>query len=143
MGIWSRLFGSDNVVNKAVDGIYNGVDYAVYTDQEKAEELTKRMSVKAALLKAYEPFKIAQRLIALIVGFPFVVIHLIVMLVWLLSIFMFDSPERYNFIFEQLRLISEWNNNTLGEPFGYIVIFYFLGGASEGAIRAISSRKNK
>jgi hypothetical protein len=36
MGIWASLFSSPSVIKKAADGIYNGVDVAIYTDQEKA-----------------------------------------------------------------------------------------------------------
>ena len=36
MGIWASLFSSPSVIRKAADGIYNGIDAAIYTDQEKA-----------------------------------------------------------------------------------------------------------
>lgn len=141
MGFFARLFGSDNVINKAVDGIYNGVDSIVYTDQEKAENENKKSSLKVQLLNAYAPFKIAQRFIALIVGIPFVAIHLITFIAWIVSIFFLGSSPGYNFTFEQLSLIGEWNNKTLGEPFAYIIGFYFFGGAAEGIVRARNEKK--
>jgi hypothetical protein len=52
MGIWASLFSSPSVIKKAADGIYNGVDAAIYTDQEKAAGFM-------GMLKGYEPFKIA------------------------------------------------------------------------------------
>ena len=36
MSIWASLFSSPSVIKKTADGIYNGVDAAIYTDQEKA-----------------------------------------------------------------------------------------------------------
>lgn len=136
MGFWSKLFGSENVVNKAVDGIYNGTDAVFYTDEEKAANFNRVLDLKTKMLRAYEPFKIAQRFIALFTGIPFVTIHVIVVLAWIVSIFTIGSSDAYKFVFDQLKLVAEWNNATLGEPFGYIVIFYFLGGAAEGTLRA-------
>jgi len=52
MGLLGKIFGSDDAISKAADGIYNGVDKAFYTDEEKAEGFL-------SLLKAYEPFKLA------------------------------------------------------------------------------------
>ena len=141
MSFWSTLFGSGNVVNKAVDGIYNGVDKLVYTDEEKADDFRERVGLKIKLLQAYEPFKLAQRFLALLTGIPFVLIHIVISVAWMISIFVTGPGLEYKFIFEQLKLVSEWNNATLGEPFGYIVIFYFLGGAAEGGIRAFGNRK--
>ena len=140
MGFWSNLFGSSTVINKAVDGIYNGIDAMVYTDEEKAQDYKERISLKTKMLAAYEPFKIAQRFIALFTGIPFVVIHTILVLTWLVSIYMIGEGEQYKFVFEQLKLVAEWNNTTLGEPFGYIIIFYFLGGAGEGVVRAVRKK---
>lgn len=54
-----KLFGTEKVINKGVDML----DNAFYTDQEKAEAHIR-------LLKAYEPFKLAQRFLALIVVPP-------------------------------------------------------------------------
>ena len=67
MGIWASLFSSPSVIKKAADGIYNGVDAAIYTDQEKAAGFM-------GMLKGYEPFKIAQRLLMLVVTIPYVLI---------------------------------------------------------------------
>lgn len=55
MSIFSKIFGTNSAVKQGLDL----VDNAFYTDQEKAEN-------KKDMLKAYEPFKITQRLLALI-----------------------------------------------------------------------------
>lgn len=78
MSIWGTLFGSKNVIKQAANGIYNGVDKAFYTKEEKAQGFLE-------LLKAYEPFKIAQRLLALVISIPYVV-------VWLMSAAMLELP---------------------------------------------------
>ena len=61
MSWFGKLFGTEKVINKGVDML----DNAFYTDQEKAQ-------AHIQLLKAYEPFKLAQRLLAAIVVPPWV-----------------------------------------------------------------------
>jgi len=125
MSFWGRLFGSENVIKRAADGIYNGVDKAIYTNEEKAQGFLD-------LLKAYEPFKIAQRLLALVVSIPYVV-------VWLMSAAMlvaagFVDPAYGKQIEESARVLGELNNDTLGMPVALVLGFYFGGGAVEGVV---------
>lgn len=111
MSFFSRLFGSE----KAVGGIVKGVDAAFFTKEEKAEHFLR-------ILKAYEPFKLAQRFLALIVGIPYVVVWVICAV----TMFFTDTSK----------VVAEWNNETLGTPFALILAFYFGGGAVEGIIRS-------
>ena len=62
-----------SVVNKTVDGIYNGVDKSVYTDEEKADNLQKQAETKINLLPLFEPFKVAQRVIAISFTINFII----------------------------------------------------------------------
>ena len=128
MSIWGKLFGSDKAVGGIVDGVYNGVDALVFTPQEKAERFER-------LLKLYEPFKLAQRLLALLVGIPFVFIHTLAGLAWFTSIFMV-TDEVYMVFLERLGELMTFNNATLGTPFSIIIGFYFAGGMVEGGIKA-------
>ncbi len=70
-GFISNIFTPDTV-NKTVDGIYNGVDKLFYTDEEKAEATQKQIDTKLKLLPLFEPFKIAQRIIAIIFTINFI-----------------------------------------------------------------------
>ena len=56
MSIFKRLFNTDSA-NKAVDGVINGIDSAIFTDQERAQ-------TKIKMLEALAPFKIVQRILA-------------------------------------------------------------------------------
>lgn len=110
MNIFGKLFGSDKVIGRLTDGIYNGLDALVYTPEEKAENFQK-------LLKLYEPFKIAQRFLALIFGIPYA-------LAWFIT---FCLSFKFNITF-QLELLS----GTMGQIVLAIVAFYFLGGTISG-----------
>ena len=131
MGIWASLFGNENIIKKAADGIYNGVDASFYTDQEKAGGFLK-------LLKGYEPFKIAQRLLMLVITIPYV-------LIWLLCACMllsvgFVEPSLGKQLGEAARVTGELNNATLGVPVSLVVAFYFAGGALEGVAGRMKSK---
>jgi len=103
MSIWTKLFGNDRVLD--------GIDAIVYTEEEKVEN-------RKTFLKLYEPFKIAQRLLALIFGVPYA-------LAWFITfIYSFYTED----VARQLELLS----GTMGEIVLAIIAFYFLGGVVNG-----------
>lgn len=65
MGIWKTLFDSGDTLSKATDAVINTGDKLFYTDEERAEDRIKQREFFPTLLKAYEPFKIAQRVLAI------------------------------------------------------------------------------
>jgi len=105
--MFGRLFGSDKVVGKAVDGVYNGVDKLFYTDEEKKDNFK-------VLLKLYEPFKIAQRFLSLIFGIPYA-------LAWFITFVV----SFYKDVEPQIALLS----GDMGMIVLFIIGFYFAGGA--------------
>lgn len=113
MNIFGKLFGSE----KVVDGVFKGIDSAFFTQDEKAGHFL-------SLLKAYEPFKITQRFLSLVVGMPYV-------MVWLLAAVLIAFGDM-----ETGKILAQWNNDTLGTPFAIILAFYFGGGMVEGIIKA-------
>ena len=66
MGWFSSILGTDGVV----DGIKEGIDKAILTDEE-------RLDYHKQMLKAYEPFKLIQRYLALITTCMFALVMLI------------------------------------------------------------------
>ena len=110
MGIWSKLFGSDNVIQAGIDGI----DAMVYTDEEKGRH-------KIALLNAYAPFKLAQRLLAVTFCIPYAVAWFVTFI----ASFFIGVTKQLEMLLSPVGLSSI----VLA-----IVVFYFGGGA-------MSSRK--
>ena len=123
MGILGSIFGTESAVNKTVDGIYNGVDKAVFTKEEKASHFL-------LLLKAYEPFKLAQRLLAITVVPIYILVWLCSVTLLMIGVFA-DDPINLLKASEEL---GNRNNETLGLPVSLILGFYFGGGAVEGII---------
>ena len=123
MGIFSKLFGSDSVIDAGI----NAADAVFFTDEEKSEW-------RLRLLKAYEPFKIAQRWLAIILTTPFAALHTIGGLQILISGWMPDAFGKA--IHEASLAMMEVNNDTLGLPVAVVLGFYFAGGAMEGVVKA-------
>ena len=111
MSFWGTLFGSETIVQAGIDGI----DKIVYTDEEKADN-------KLRLLKAYEPFKLAQLFLMMIVCIPY-------MFCWLVTfIISYTSID----ITSQTVLLE----GRVSIVFWTIAAFYFGGGLLEGGIKA-------
>ena len=111
MGILGKIFGSTKAIGDLTEGIYNGVDKLVYTEQEKAENFQK-------VIKLYEPFKLAQRYLSLAFCVPYSAAWLAT---FIASFFLDD-------ISTQLNLLS----GTMGNIVLAIVAFYFAGGVVSG-----------
>lgn len=128
MAIWGKLFGSDKVIEA---GIRAG-DAVWFTDEEKSEW-------RLRLLKAYEPFRIAQRWLAVITSAPFVALHCVAAL-HVFAAGWIGGPLGKQ-VHEAALNVMELNTDTLGIPVAVILGFYFAGGAFEGALRAKSGRE--
>ncbi len=123
MGVIGKIFGSE----KAIEKVSSGIDKAFFTKEEKSEQWVET-------LKAYEPFKLAQRLIALLVTSAYVFVWLICAVLMIVGIWLSE-------VVEHSKVLAEWNNETLGTPFIVIVSFYFAGGAAEGVLQKFKTKK--
>lgn len=122
MGILSKLFGSEKVIESGMSAI----DKIVFTEEEKADLQLARVRLKSELLKNYAPYKLAQRYMMLMVSGAFVGINVVLVMCWLFTLFMFyGESESYDFITAQILTIGEMNIKALGLPFVLIVGFYF------------------
>ena len=99
--------------NKLTDAIIDAGDAIVFTDEEKAR-------MKIELLKHYEPFKLAQRLLALIFTINFIAAF------WIgVALFVWFPNLASGF----LGLVKAYD---LGWIMLAIVSFYFTGGVING-----------
>jgi len=124
---WTKLFGA----NEIVDMVKDGVDAAIFTPEERAKHYLD-------VLKFIEPFKVAQRWLALMVLFPYVLIWFICALLFMSAMF-FDAEQAARMI-EICDKLAARNNDNLGTPASLIAAFYFGGGMLEGAITKIKQK---
>lgn len=122
MGILATIFGSGDVIKKGLDLIDSFHTSTPELIEAKAE-------AKAKLLQAYAPFKVAQRYLALMFAATFIFSFLLVLVLTLV--------EKGNVVAVR-GVLTEF---YIGEIMLTIIIFYFGGGAIEGAMNSRSTKK--
>jgi hypothetical protein len=115
----STILGSGDVISKGMDLI----DDAFESDEEKRESKTK---AKIDLMKAYAPFKIAQRYLALMFGATYLFSFFLVLTLTLLG----HSVDQVFDVLEEFKV--GWIMMT-------IIMFYFGG----GMVESIGNAKKK
>ena len=99
---------------KLTDAVIDSGDALVFTDEEKAK-------MKLELLKHYEPFKLAQRLLSIIFAINFIAAF------WVgVALFMWSSDDTLKGFIDLVRAYD------LGWIMLAIVSFYFTGGVING-----------
>ena len=124
MGLLATLFGDDKIIDAGI----NGIDAMVFTNEEQSK-------AKMAFLKLYEPFKIAQRYIAMTFCPAYVFCWVLTFIIEILDVFM----------------VKDLNTDTLYKllqgDFALMVIlilgFYFGGGAAEGVVTKLRDKNEK
>jgi len=122
MSFWASLFGGSDLVDK----VSKGIDASFFTPEEKAKHYLE-------VLKNIEPFKLAQRWIAVVLVLPYV-------LVWLICAGLFiaaataDIESTASRLIQISDMLATRNNDNLGFPVSLVVGFYFAGGALEGIV---------
>ena len=111
----ASILGSPKVIDKGLELI----DDAFESDEEKRESKTK---AKIDLMKAYAPFKIAQRYLALMFGLNFIAAFWVAVGLWA-----FDKD-----LDGFLTIMSTFN---IAYIMMAIVMFYFGGGMIESVAR--------
>ena len=112
MSILSTILGNGDVITKGL----NLIDDLHTSDEEMVQVKTDR---QISLLNSYAPFKIAQRLLAMIISITFVCSYIMVLVLYFL-----DKP------ISEVQVIIE--TFTIDYIMLLIVGFYFGGGFAEG-----------
>jgi len=115
MSVLATILGSGNVIEKGL-----GLIDSMHTSEEEA--IAAKSKAKTDLLKAYAPFKIAQRYIALIFTCTYVLSYVLVLSLTLAGI---------GDVIAVKAILSDF---YIGEIMLSIVLFYFGGGAVEGVM---------
>jgi len=119
MGLLSKLFGSDKIIDAGI----NGIDAMAFTDEEQS-------TAKLAFLKLYEPFKLAQRYIAMTFCPAYIACWVLTFIIEVVDIFTLKDLNT-----DTLYKLLEGNVSTMVI---LILGFYFGGGAAESVIKKLS-----
>ena len=122
MSLWAKLIGNDSIIDSGAKAI----DKSFYTTEEEAENWSLFLSL-------YEPFKVAQRFMMLIVVPPYI-------FMWLLTGFLEITNEiaGKEWDFDKIYLLLHGDVGTLAIMIG---CFYFGGGAIEGVVKRFKANR--
>ena len=104
-------------VDSMVDAVIDTGDALVYTDEEKAKANQLKIDTKLAMLKNFEPYKLAQRYIAILFTTNFLLAF------WIGVVIYFVSPTHFD---DYIAMVKEYQ---LGWIMLAIISFYFTDGA--------------
>ena len=113
MNIFGWLFGGSKAAEKTIDGIYNGVDKLVWTDEEKSDASREGFKLWLKYQEATQPQNVARRALAMLVAVLWV--GLVVAGVVAYKI----DAEYSKFIFSVL-------TDIVNAPFMLVIGFYFF-----------------
>ena len=122
LGLLGKIFGSEKVIQSGIELI----DSFHTSTEEQIEAATKS---KVALLEAYAPFKLAQRVIAF--SFTFIYLSCFALVLGFTLMEQTADAEKVKQVLEDFQI---------GYAMLIILAFYFGGGAAEGII---NSRKGR
>ena len=137
MGWWSTLFNSGDVVEKTTDAVINAGDKLFYTDEEKADMKLQHAKFFPTLLKAYHPFKIAQRILAIWFSFLFGISFFVGLAIESFNIYYKWTALKSGIAEDKIILLDTAPLLNIVSAFSLativmiIVGFYFAGGAIE------------
>jgi hypothetical protein len=115
MGILASILGAGDVITKGMELIDN-----MHTSTE--EEILAKTQAKVNLMNAYAPFKLAQRVLAILFTTVFLLVFLLVM-----GMTLAGKGE----IDDVMQVVNQF---WIGEIVMAIVTFYFGGGFMEGVL---------
>lgn len=145
MGWFSKLFSVQDTAKEIVGAVVNTGDKLVYTDEEKADMKYKIMNFFPTLLQSYQPFKLAQRILAIWFSFLFGIAFLIGLAMECFNIYIkYDSlkngiPLDKIILLDTQPLINIVSAFSIATIVLTIVGFYFFG----GTIESYSANKKK
>lgn len=109
--------------------IEKGIELIDSFHTSTTEEIEAKTKSKVDLMKAYAPFKVAQRYLALLFSFTYLLsyISVVIAAIW-----------KEEMVGKILEIMGVFNLNFI---MGTIILFYFGCGAAEGVIRQIKTNK--
>jgi hypothetical protein len=123
-----RLFGHEEIVREVYEKLA-GSKAEHFTTTERAESAR-------ALFRSYEPFKLIQRFLALLVSLTYVGVWAICAMLMVSSVF-FMGSELGDTIREVAVEIANLNRDTLEWPAILVLSLYFGGGVVEGIVERV------
>lgn len=107
--------------------IISGIDKSFLSKEESVDYMQK-------MLVLYEPYKLAQRILAIMFSSVFLLVHVMTATAhFIYTIKDIDTSKVVELYY--------YNNDTLGQIVLLVMGFYFAGGVLEGTVKRLGSKK--
>lgn len=128
-GFLGKLFGTEKALSAVVDGVSNGLDALVYTDEEKAQDAAADRSEARKMvvgwMAATQGQNLARRLIALSITGVWLGMYLLGALCSMVSIFTNSNGVVTAVKMTQVGVLAKQSANDMGGAVMLILSFYF------------------
>lgn len=124
-----KILGKIFNPRKLGESIISGIDKSFLTKEESIDYMQK-------MLVLYEPYKLAQRILAIMFSGAFLAVHLLTAVAHF--IYVLRGLETKSVI-----ELYSFNNDSLGTIVLVIVSFYFAGGVLEGTVKRFKAQNKE
>ena len=139
MGFLGKLFGTEKALSGIVDGVTNGLDALVYTDEEKAGDAAKDRSEARQMvvqwMAATQGQNLARRLIALSITGVWLLQYIVAQVASMVAIWS-DDPEQWNGASELMRAGA----GDMSSAVMLILAFYFAAPHMGDIAKAVTGK---
>lgn len=147
MSFWGKLFGSEKALGSIVDGVTNGLDALVYTDEEKAADAASDRSEARKMvvgwMTATQGQNLARRLIALSITGVWLSMYLISIFCTMIALFTNDSGVVTSDKINQISVIAKDGAIDMNPAVMLILAFYFAAPHMGDIAKAVTGRFTK
>lgn len=146
MSFWGRIFGTEKALNTAIEGVKNGIDALVYTDEERATDAAKDRAEGRAMvvqwMQATQGQNLARRLIALSVTAVWLLQHIVSQALNLAAVWADDAVK-----LAEAASVMKSGASDMNAPVMLILTFYFaaphMGKVAEAVTNKFVGSVNK
>jgi hypothetical protein len=142
MSFWGRIFGTEKALTSAIDGVKNGLDALVYTDEEKANDAASERREGRAMvvqwMQATQGQNLARRLIALAITGVWLLQYIVAQAIGMASIFV-EDPKKL----EEAALFMRDGAADMNPAVMLILAFYFAAPHMGDIAKAVTNRMTK
>ena len=138
MSFWGKLFGTEKALTGIVDGVTNGLDALVYTDEEKAaaaaDDRSEARKMVVGWMAATQGQNLARRLIALSITGVWLSMYLVSVLCAMAAVF--TNGDGIN----EVGIIAKSAATDMNPAVMLILAFYFAAPHMGDIAKAVSGR---
>lgn len=144
MSFWGKLFGTEKALSGIVDGVTNGLDALIYTDEEKAKaaasDRSEARKMVVGWMAATQGQNLARRLIALTITGVWLVMYLLSVLCAMVAVFVnYEGVVTVDKI-NQISGIAKASAVDMNPAVMLILAFYFAAPHMGDIAKAVTGR---